>query len=574
MTRLQRKQPDESPSPAADEWAVANIDEASLAPLFACRLVVELPRQPFDSWNVRYEFAAESVQYQITPSAGDCIERVGDRAPAKQFRWIQQLLTGNLDGSITEATFDLASILPQEGTKTELLNMIALDPEPGVVIRDLIDALGLDTRQWGTKSVGFGQVMRRIVDDGLVLAAEYSGVPDGEYSLADLGTRPVIEPQRVPVELFRLKNGDAEARSRFGEVQSLFNAIVGRTFDVGSRPTLADDGSVSNRAVATVCLDEGGQDVPLETSGAGAWEALVVSTLVAGHTGRVVVLDEPAQNLHPSAQRRLFSRLRGKDNQFVLITHSPYLVPIESALDLRSVVRLDRTDGPSRARTLRGNAKDVDRIAKELAESTDARALLFAAGVVLMEGGTEFGALPAWFAASPTAEIRGTPEDLDIVCFDVGGDGSFGTYIEILESFGIPWAVVCDGKALACEGQNSGKQVLLQVAERCGNTALLEKWRKWTASRSKPTFAEVTEIARLHGVFTLAKGANDNEEAFEAFLSGVDAALLDEARSAQRRSKPRQGRYFAAGHPECPPSVDLLYRDILNRLGLPSRTST
>jgi len=49
---------------------------------------------------------------------------------------------------------------------------------------------------------------------------------------------------------------------------------------------------------------------PVEFSGAGVQEALVLSTLLPGAAGQLVVLDEPAVNLEPTVQRRLIGKLR------------------------------------------------------------------------------------------------------------------------------------------------------------------------------------------------------------------------------------------------------------------------
>src|SRR5207302_642093 len=70
----------------------------------------------------------------------------------------------------------------------------------------------------------------------------------------------------------------------------------------------------------------GDGEVPVELAGAGVWEALVASSLAVRVPGRVVLLDEPGVNMHPTWQRRLINHLSGLD-QAMIVTHSPYLVP-------------------------------------------------------------------------------------------------------------------------------------------------------------------------------------------------------------------------------------------------------
>ncbi len=81
-------------------------------------------------------------------------------------------------------------------------------------------------------------------------------------------------------------------------------------------------------------------EVPIEFAGAGAWEALVLASVLGEPSASVVVLDEPAVALHPSLQRQLGAHLLSAPAQFLVITHSAELLPLADATD----VRLDRDD--------------------------------------------------------------------------------------------------------------------------------------------------------------------------------------------------------------------------------------
>ena len=84
-------------------------------------------------------------------------------------------------------------------------------------------------------------------------------------------------------------------------------------------------------------------EVPIEFAGAGAWEALVLASVLGEPSASVVLLDEPAVALHPSLQRQLGAHLVRAPAQFVVITHSAELLPLADATDAR-LVRLDRDD--------------------------------------------------------------------------------------------------------------------------------------------------------------------------------------------------------------------------------------
>jgi predicted ATP-dependent endonuclease of OLD family len=162
-------------------------------------------------------------------------------------------------------------------------------------------------------------------------------------------------------------------------------------------------------------VQQNGHDLPIKFAGAGLWEALLLSATLPEAAGLVAMLDEPARNLHPTLQRRLLAEISGAPGQFILTTHSPYLVPLEPADNAPGIVRFDASHAATRSRRFSPTDEPGGaQLRKELAESADARALLFAQAVILVEGGTELGALSEWFAKSDTAVRRGAPDALNL----------------------------------------------------------------------------------------------------------------------------------------------------------------
>lgn len=138
--------------------------------------------------------------------------------------------------------------------------------------------------------------------------------------------------------LFAKKNGNLRDRKQYTAIRELFNRMTRREFDVVVDPPNAED---VQREQPTISLDliVSGRwgDIPLAFSGAGIAEALYLSAVVAGSTGQVVLLDEPAHNLHPPVQATLLDELlalarplKGEGSQFLVSTHTPTLVPPES----------------------------------------------------------------------------------------------------------------------------------------------------------------------------------------------------------------------------------------------------
>lgn len=77
-----------------------------------------------------------------------------------------------------------------------------------------------------------------------------------------------------------------------------------------------------------------GKDFAFEKCGTGLFEVLYFITLMnISQENDVILLDEPAQNLHPRWQTDFLKGMKNMDNagnrQFFITTHSPYLLPAE-----------------------------------------------------------------------------------------------------------------------------------------------------------------------------------------------------------------------------------------------------
>ncbi len=495
--------------------------------------------------------------------------------------------------------------------------------------------------------------LRLAFDEGLAVVAEHPrGVGTGltparqagVYAWDELSSPPARrEPYALPLRLFALKNGTAADRSRFQRIGTAFSKLAaGRGVEVrfqavaagptpASTPTpqpalmpggldvglaaaavnalnFAPQASASEMpntevpaasvgAEITLLITEDDapgapgrpRDLPIFTVGAGVWEALLVSEALTDTAGRTALLDEPALNLHPTWQRALRAQLGDTPGQVVLVTHSPYLVPMADHGDLSCIVRLD-LDAAAATRTHRlPSALDpvmVARIAREFELSADARSLLFARGAVLVEGWTELGALPVWFRSA--ASVRGlpAPEELDLGFHCVAGDKNFKVPVAVLIGLGIPWAVVCDG-AIFNLARNNPSHLFRQVAaagytapDLAAFLAEIDGARPGTTRMSRRLFATELALARQHGMFSLARGwrtankrtGSPGDESFEVFVESVATGMIAKARKEVGESKVRQGQWIAQEVP-CPAEVADLYVALVDHLGRSAQAS-
>jgi hypothetical protein len=353
----------------------------------------------------------------------------------------------------------------------------------------------------------------------------------------------------LPAELFRLKNGSRAERQRYRDIQTTFGALTQRDLDI--RCTVQPSHASNDELLIEPVIVAGDSEIPIQFAGAGLQEALVLSALIPGEPGRIVVLDEPAVNVEPTMQRRLSQLLRSV-SQCLIITHSPDLVMIDNPQDLGNIVRLAPSGaGPMPMRATPNGQADWARWFR-LLEPADVRALLFASKVILCEGSTEVGALRQWWSATETLGIS-TPEAANIPIISVDGDAGFGAFIEYLDTFGVPWAGVADGPALR-QGSHLAKQL-----RRLGLAPAMPA----PASADFAAWRDYWESARI---YTLAENYGDDGSGsgeFETYLNHANGTLLAAIRAeVGQRSKPQVGALFAAQHP-IPDEVVQLYQKIM-----------
>lgn len=188
--------------------------------------------------------------------------------------------------------------------------------------------------------------------------------------------------------------------------------------------------------------------LPFEFAAAGTFETLLLSTALFAKEDAIILLDEPALNLHPIRQRHLLDSMTLSNsqnrNQVIIITHSPFLVD-QSRLD--TTWRVSRVEGHT---TLLSLAKTFEKLRpNELRRAAlrlgnpELRALLFARGVILVEGLSDKIVIQT---LDRNSESRLEGNEWTIV--EVGGKESLSLYGAIAKALGIPFAAVVDNDAI------------------------------------------------------------------------------------------------------------------------------
>lgn len=376
---------------ASIAWIHQHVSETALAPLGSGVIVIEFADEGPGPCEVGYEFEVDGERFRWVldgkASRGDLM-RLADAGRVSIPSWTVAQKLDLDERRVPRQPFTLASLLPPPGEARS----VTLDsgPQWAGPTREFTTLAGI-TPERQQNSFSLADVLHVVLSRGLMLLSDLREPPRKEYTVEDVASDPSpADGSHIPVRLFRLKNGDAAERRQYAAIQDLFKRLTGRTFDITLDTTQSardEEASANLRISATV--DHHGHDLAIDSAGAGIWEALLLSATLPESAGLVAVLDEPARNLHPALQRRLLTEMRRAPGQFILTTHSPYLVSTSEHRDLAGIVRFDMTHAVTRACRLNaGTERATSRLRKALSESADARALLFARGVVLVEGGT------------------------------------------------------------------------------------------------------------------------------------------------------------------------------------------
>jgi len=621
------------------EWLMTEVTEDKLAPLFNGTIVLHHVGMPHLSWDVRYEFEYEGCIYSwLMANSGFSQSIVQSVTPQPRlntaiYRQLREVLLG-MPQTVSQPvplpsqlpSFDFGLLCP---AGNDVITSINIHTGTGsfdvqhLPCRRASELLGIPAIIMGQQTFQLSHVLSILLSDGIVtLGEQFRGLGVGDTPPQQSGPyswEALVSPVRsrapwvLPLRLFELKNGTPAERATFQRIRDTFTELApGRSVDVKFKavdleamnpsvigtgqlllytPGMTEQPQTSQPrpgAVITVVVDRTGDnelhpnDLPIQLQGAGTWESLVIAEALVETEGRFVILDEPALSLHPTWQRAVRSRIQESTGTFLVITHSANLVPVNSGEHLSSLVRVENEDGATAPHRFPSTikAEDVARIVKEFSLSTDAVALLFSRGVVLLEGETEQGTLPRWFEKCPAASSDQKPDDLDLAFYSVGGDKNFRTLVTVLEAFAIPWVLICDGAAFDVKKRNKrNPHIFSQVLDAGVSANSLDEYLKSLnndvskRAMDEGEFDKQKALGREHGILTLAQGwltadktaGTPNNESFEAFVESVAPKKLEEAEAEVGDSKVRVGLWVAE-NVESPAAACELYESVIAAL--------
>ncbi len=155
--------------------------------------------------------------------------------------------------------------------------------------------------------------------------------------------------------------------------------------------------------------------------------------------------------------RALISHLQGLNAQIVVITHSPYMFPLDQDQNNTQVVRFDRGE-KSETRSAPVDKALMAKIIPKLRQTGNER-IAFASRVVLTEGKIDQAAVRS------LADVTGIDLDgCNIAIVDCGSRDNIPNYARFCTQLNLPFLAVQDGDASKPDAANNAEAVRAAVS--------------------------------------------------------------------------------------------------------------
>lgn len=359
----------------------------------------------------------------------------------------------------------VARFLDGQATALPVLPACDITTLLGAHPNDATSSLSLDTmfgsertptaiRQQFNRIMGrpINEDVRTSVADTLLMLLQRHIVPP-MYGVNILSQEPLsddsdnidhyLQEHRLPLYLFRLKNGSQKDRTQFEAIQKWFKHITETGLDVQiitepEQSTSSLSPSINLTSVVRLVTDG---DIPLDLSGSGRLHLMYLATILSQPEGKIILLDEPDAFLYPALQFELAQQMLKTPAQFIITTHSATLVRAAEPLRIRRLVISQDNSSIIRALPPTENVQG-----SELKQWVTDEGLLFLFydGVVFVEGEADAAVLPLWLEQWKARQPPDLRRRQDIRWHPAGSNTAIHLWIGVAQAFDVPWLAIYD----------------------------------------------------------------------------------------------------------------------------------
>ena len=335
------------------------------------------------------------------------------------------------------------------------LNRETLTPDEKSRIRSLMD-MSENRIPHPNEECPFFVALGRMLRPKFVFVSEQRRFPDSN----DLEKTPLKEDgSNIHSFLFWLKNGDRHGQKAYATIHDKFKNVHGGndvSFSVSVTETKNPFGqpiseSVGGRVFPEMAVTSfpgmsGQKPIDFAHVGAGIKETLFLLSSCFDGQDKVILLDEPAANLHPTLIKRLMHEILApggqvEPGQIAVITHSQAMASLEMLSSVNKIARVGRHEY---SEIVQPSKEDEEWISKQLATFHLLKPdILFSRRVILVEGEADKIFVEA--ILNLCAEREGGTADHIVV--KVGGKLSFPKFQTFLNIFKINFVILADGDA-------------------------------------------------------------------------------------------------------------------------------
>jgi predicted ATP-dependent endonuclease of OLD family len=204
---------------------------------------------------------------------------------------------------------------------------------------------------------------------------------------------------------------------------------------------------------AFIQVIKGNHAISIEQSASGLQEVLYLLITIIGEDGKILLLDEPELHLHPTMQKKIQNLLveskEKRNNQIILITHSPYLTPLD---ELTNTWRFFMTEGGTSTHNvvnIFSQLKEADQ--KNLLlkfRKPEVRSVLFSKGVILVEGISDKLTVEQVDRYLSSKKIGANLDENEWPILDIDGKKNLRSYMALCKMLGVKAIAILDIDAL------------------------------------------------------------------------------------------------------------------------------